>query len=113
MIRVRYVAPYVGAWIETHRLTGIYNHQYVAPYVGAWIETIYKDGATLCAVASHPTWVRGLKPRCKGVDCYEFASHPTWVRGLKQQIHHVLPTINVAPYVGAWIETCMKDDGIT
>ena len=34
------VAPYVGAWIETHmfliRLTGAT----VAPYVGAWIETL-------------------------------------------------------------------------
>ena len=33
-------------------------------------------------------------------------SHPTWVRGLKQEIKEPLPTlINVAPYVGAWIET--------
>ena len=34
---------------------------YVAPYVGAWIET----GETLTAqgspLGSHPTWVRGLK----------------------------------------------------
>ena len=36
---VIYVAPYVGAWIETlHWSDG--NHRFaVAPYVGAWIET--------------------------------------------------------------------------
>ena len=35
-----YVAPYVGAWIETRSVptTGKYNT--VAPYVGAWIETL-------------------------------------------------------------------------
>ena len=35
-----YVAPYVGAWIETGPQSGgaqVYN---VAPYVGAWIETL-------------------------------------------------------------------------
>ena len=33
------VAPYVGAWIETHIFTHSYEWQNVAPYVGAWIET--------------------------------------------------------------------------
>ena len=36
-------------------------------------------------------------------------SHPTWVRGLKR---YSLPPqtqdLTVAPYVGAWIETCLK-----
>ena len=33
---------------------------YVAPYVGAWIETLAAQ--TFAAVqASHPMWVRGLK----------------------------------------------------
>ena len=32
-------------------------------------------------------------------------SHPTWVRGLKQVIYLFTLKINVAPYVGAWIET--------
>ena len=33
-------------------------------------------------------------------------SHLTWVRGLKQarEVHHVTP-VEVAPYVGAWVET--------
>mgnify|MGYP007113880871 CR=1 FL=1 len=33
-------------------------------------------------------------------------SHPTWVRGLKQCFfHHLVRVAQVAPYVGAWIET--------
>ena len=34
-------------------------------------------------------------------------SHPMWVRGLKR-MEHTLDNvrIEVAPYVGAWIETC-------
>ena len=34
------------------------------------------------------------------------SSHPTWVRGLKpvKGFLHILE-LNVAPYVGAWIET--------
>ena len=32
-------------------------------------------------------------------------SHPTWVRGLKPDTKIVSISINVAPYVGAWIET--------
>ena len=34
----------------------------VAPYVGAWIETV-KHTRCLRYGLSHPTWVRGLKPR--------------------------------------------------
>ena len=33
------VAPYVGAWIETHYTLDLKNVPLVAPYVGAWIET--------------------------------------------------------------------------
>ena len=34
---------------------------WVAPYVGAWIETIWLVRTQLWAL-SHPTWARGLKP---------------------------------------------------
>ena len=34
-----YVAPHVGAWIETSAKTTTYTELYVAPHVGAWIET--------------------------------------------------------------------------
>ena len=32
-------------------------------------------------------------------------SHPTWVRGLKQRTEQDKRRHEVAPYVGAWIET--------
>ena len=37
-------------------------------------------------------------------------SHPTWVRGLKQfgKVQSISAHL-VAPYVGAWIETAMKE----
>ena len=40
---------------------------YVAPYVGAWIETIGAIGSAIGGV-SHPTWVRGLKHRGRIAD---------------------------------------------
>ena len=54
-------------------------------------------------------WVRGLKP----LVCYNvvrvFASHPVWVRGLKQRGTFGTPQgCQVAPRVGAWIETSNK-----
>ena len=35
-----FVAPYVGAWIETVAEVNESAAQLVAPYVGAWIETV-------------------------------------------------------------------------
>ena len=58
---VTLVAPYVGAWIETCQLVYPYILYFVAPYVGAWIETALSQRQRLEA-ASHPMWVRGLKP---------------------------------------------------
>ena len=77
------VAPYVGAWIETHLGNSKPHRCHVAPYVGAWIETD-KTITINPQVKSHPTWVRGLK-RVERADT---------------QKEYV-----VAPYVGAWIET--------
>ena len=35
-------------------------------------------------------------------------SHPTWVRGLKLGGRPTIGlNVEVAPYVGAWIETCL------
>ena len=34
-----WVAPYVGAWIETTNILVAITMEVVAPYVGAWIET--------------------------------------------------------------------------
>ena len=36
---VIYVAPRVGAWIETDTLSNLGTLELVAPRVGAWIET--------------------------------------------------------------------------
>ena len=33
------VAPYMGAWIETHKFHLLRKILNVAPYMGAWIET--------------------------------------------------------------------------
>ena len=35
-----FVAPYVGAWIETCKIAYCSQLVLVAPYVGAWIETL-------------------------------------------------------------------------
>ena len=55
-----FVAPYVGAWIETNTSLHVSMGTQVAPYVGAWIET-YVANKLLYYNVSHPTWVRGLK----------------------------------------------------
>ena len=39
--KIYYVAPYVGAWIETDDSGIRYFVLNVAPYMGAWIETLY------------------------------------------------------------------------
>ena len=77
----------------------------VAPYVGAWIETVARS-RWLCRHSSHPTWVRGLKLKYADELDSAVKSHPTWVRGLKLRCHVTMCVEReVAPYVGAWIET--------
>ena len=77
----------------------------VAPYVGAWIET-FVNLPRITSLASHPMWVRGLKPDLELCVCGKNTSHPMWVRGLKQYKNGKWSKANcVAPYVGAWIET--------
>ena len=78
-------------------------NDFVAPYVGAWIETL-PNGEVGKLQMSHPTWVRGLKQRTADKASFVLVapyvgawietqereelendnkSHPTWVRGLK------------------------------
>ena len=80
----RLVAPYAGAWIETHEVRTDERGHRVAPYAGAWIET------------------RPLLPFRN----HRFKSPPTRGRGLKlaEDLTAMLDPI-VAPYAGAWIET--------
>ena len=99
------VAPRVGAWIETKETPlpmMVFN---VAPRVGAWIETMCR--LINCQLAkSHPVWVRGLKQSPQYITISRRMSHPVWVRGLKRQWMFCIEHIdNVAPRVGAWIET--------
>ena len=58
---------------------------YVAPYVGAWIETESNRELAEQQRVSHPTWVRGLKHKINADALKALKSHPTWVRGLKQR----------------------------
>ena len=54
---------------------------------------------------SHPEWVRGLKLSSVITIIQTNLSHPEWVRGLKLSYFVVKLLSNVAPRVGAWIET--------
>ena len=56
-----WVAPCVGAWIETEYSQLSSLQPVVAPCVGAWIETKNTIGEQML-LRSHPAWVRGLKP---------------------------------------------------
>ena len=58
-----WVAPRVGAWIETLYATQNKGMDNVAPRVGAWIETEAWVEDMYEIVESHPVWVRGLKQR--------------------------------------------------
>ena len=35
-----FVAPFVGAWMETEETLSVPGWRVVAPFVGAWIETV-------------------------------------------------------------------------
>ena len=96
--------------------------------MGAWIETtgVHDLSGT---DASHPAWVRGLKPATLSItetaplvaprvgawietefQMIRFPlrsmSHPAWVRGLKLLSKYMIYLHKlVAPRVGAWIET--------
>ena len=55
---------------------------FVAPYVGAWIETP-NSRHEHSTKRSHPMWVRGLKHDSHTFSALSNQSHPMWVRGLK------------------------------
>ena len=79
---------------------------FVAPYVGAWIETFRSMNGTPLARMSHPMWVRGLKLPCShwAVTLTEVAPYVgAWIE--TEHPYIVKDVKAVAPYVGAWIET--------
>ena len=130
-------------------LSYVYQVSFVAPYMGAWIETyifvhfnapvsslpIWERGLKLVngllmrkGPLSLPIWERGLKHRISVRLPRSGLSLPIWERGLKHDffdfpVYHFLslpiwerglkPTrppeearfAIVAPYMGAWIET--------
>ena len=58
-------------------------------------------------------WVRGLKPTGYNSLNLSGVSHPMWVRGLKLfYVDGKLVDVEVAPHVGAWIETQPPNPGI-
>ncbi len=105
------VAPFAGAWIETHFGCSLCSIKNVAPFAGAWIETSKRTRPCL-TIRSHPSRVRGLKHKCFCNTAKTHMSHPSRVRGLKPFIFRVTycPP-NVAPFAGAWIET-RRDAGM-
>src|SRR5690625_4479971 len=71
----------------------------------ACIEILAGSSMSGLAVASHSTWVRGLKYYDVVVLFVCLMSHSTWVRGLKSLcLFIVSPPFHVALYMGAWIE---------
>ena len=57
-------------------------------------------------------WVRGLKQRTLCIFIPFNRSHPMWVRGLKHELAIACRlSLNVAPHVGAWIETLSEETG--
>ena len=73
--------------------------------MGAWIETASLAAFSL-AFLSHPTWVRGLKlwhcPKNQRLE--EVAPYVgAWIE--TRIIFKLALLVEVAPYVGAWIET--------
>ena len=78
----------------------------VAPCVGAWIETTCSRLNPAHLPASLPAWERGLKRLKYFLIGAILQSLPAWERGLKQKscLMRILAG-NVAPCVGAWIET--------
>ena len=55
---------------------------------------------------SPPAWGRGLKPEQVATEFTEIMSPPAWGRGLKLAVKSSQLSIkDVAPRVGAWIET--------
>ncbi len=58
------------------------NEIYVAPRVGAWIETFFLV-RSLSNLRSRPAWARGLKLKNSSREGANKMSRPAWARGLK------------------------------
>ena len=78
-----------------------------------WVRGLKQQSYTknVSSMRSHPMWVRGLKLVSSIVALAISSSHPMWVRGLKlEQLPEEYKRPEVAPYVGAWIETILRSN---
>ena len=78
----------------------------VASFLDAWIEINAVVLPLARSVASHPSWMRGLKLFVIILLVnMVILSHPSWMRGLKfLDLLILLPVILVASFLDAWIE---------
>ena len=79
----KYVAPCVGAWIETANTKATVLTDIVAPCVGAWIETPVQgcESRYVHVAPCVGAWIETIHLR------YEYSirwSLPAWERGLKR-----------------------------
>ena len=69
----------------------------VAPFVGAWIETSVSSMKRE-AIASLPSWERGLKPHKNKTVSRSCSSLPSWERGLKRlRLIHAVVAVTSLP----------------
>ena len=82
-MRIAYVAPRVGAWIET--LQRRFKNRKIESHP-VWVRGLKQNLIFLDQpyMLSHPVWVRGLKLQPTGISSNRIVSHPVWVRGLKR-----------------------------
>ena len=64
-------------------LSFVWRDAYVAPRVGAWIETLITAIIFAEESMSLPAWERGLKHSCPLAQVFAKLSLPAWERGLK------------------------------
>ena len=77
-----WVAPRVGAWIETHRSPQTRRKPRSLPAWERGLKPIYADQFDRYT-KSLPAWERGLKPPVRNYPSPERWSLPAWERGLK------------------------------
>ena len=84
-----------NAWYHSHTLRGCVDWNFIAaiitilsfvtPFVGVWIETS-ESSFFNSDLASHPSWVCGLKLSRFYQALDDLMSHPSWVCGLKLKV---------------------------
>ena len=79
--------------------------------MGAWIETPHLLRLATCLMTSHPSWVRGLKLLQPKLYQHQLQVAPlvgAWIETSRERLEYSLS--KVAPLVGAWIETDNQND---